>query len=57
MLTAWRSYTVALATALDADDRAEALRRFMRLAGSFDDDRRRRSLAVLVGSASARADA
>ena len=38
MVTAWRAYTVALATALDADDRDEALRLFMRLAGSSDDD-------------------
>lgn len=38
MLTAWRAYTVALTAALDADDRDEALRLFMRLAGSSDDD-------------------
>jgi pimeloyl-ACP methyl ester carboxylesterase len=34
MLTAWRAYRTDLATALRADDRDEALRLFMRLAGS-----------------------
>lgn len=38
MLAAWRAYTAALATALDASDRDEALRLFMRLAGSTDND-------------------
>ncbi|WP_308797155.1 alpha/beta hydrolase [Agromyces silvae] len=38
MLAAWRDYTLALAEALDADDRDEALRLFMRLAGSSDGD-------------------
>lgn len=34
MLVAWRAYQAELAAALDADDRDEALRLFMRLAGS-----------------------
>lgn len=38
MVAAWRAYTADLATALEADDRDEALRLFMRLAGSSDDD-------------------
>jgi len=38
MLTAWRAYTTDLAMALDSDDRDEALRLFMRLAGSSPDD-------------------
>lgn len=38
MFAAWHAYTVDLAAALDADDRDEALRLFMRLAGSSDDD-------------------
>ncbi|HEY1134084.1 MAG TPA: alpha/beta fold hydrolase, partial [Nocardioides sp.] len=38
MVAAWRSYRVALDAALDAGDRDEALRLFMRLAGSSDDD-------------------
>lgn len=38
MLTVWRAYTADLVAALDADDRDEALRLFMRLAGSFDED-------------------
>lgn len=38
MLTAWRTYTADLAAALDTDDRDEALRLFMHLAGSSDDD-------------------
>ncbi|MFC0531085.1 alpha/beta fold hydrolase [Phytohabitans kaempferiae] len=37
MLAAWRAYTADLATALDAGDRDHALRLFMRLAGSTDD--------------------
>lgn len=37
MLTAWRVYTAELAVALDTDDWDEALRLFMRLAGSSDD--------------------
>ena len=38
MLAAWRGYTADLAAALDADDRDEALRLFMRLAGSSDEE-------------------
>jgi len=38
MFAAWHAYTADLAVALDADDRDEALRLFMRLAGSSDDD-------------------
>ena len=38
MLAAWRAYTTDLAAALDIDDRDEALRLFMRLAGSTPDD-------------------
>ena len=38
MLTTWRAYTSALAAALDAEDRDQALRLFMRLAGSSDPD-------------------
>jgi hypothetical protein len=38
MLAAWRDYRAALPAALDADDRDEALRLFMRLAGSADSD-------------------
>lgn len=37
LLAAWRAYTADLATALDAGDRDEALRLFMRLAGSTGD--------------------
>ena len=37
MVTAWRDYTGALAAALEAGDRDEALRLFMRLAGSSDE--------------------
>lgn len=37
MLAAWRGYTGDLADALDADDRDEALRLFMRLAGSSNE--------------------
>lgn len=38
MLAAWRAYTHELAAALDADDRDQALRLFMRLAGSSAQD-------------------
>jgi hypothetical protein len=38
MLAAWSAYTGDLAAALDADDRDQALRLFMRLAGSSDHD-------------------
>ena len=38
MLTTWHAYTSDLAAALDADDRDQALRLFMRLAGSADPD-------------------
>lgn len=38
MVSAWRSYVNDLVAALDADDEDEALRLFMRLAGSSDDD-------------------
>lgn len=38
MLTTWRTYTRDLDAALDADDRDQALRLFMRLAGSSDPD-------------------
>lgn len=38
MSAAWPTYTVELAAALDRDDRDEALRLFMRLAGSSEDD-------------------
>ena len=38
MLTTWRAYTSELAATLDANDRDQALRLFMRLAGSSDDD-------------------
>lgn len=38
LVAAWRVYTDELATALDAGDHAQALRLFMRLAGSSDDD-------------------
>lgn len=37
MVTAWRTYTESLTAALDADDRDEALRLSMRLAGSPDE--------------------
>lgn len=37
MLAAWRAYTADLAAALDAGDRDQALRLFMRLAGSSDE--------------------
>ncbi|MGL5852341.1 MAG: alpha/beta fold hydrolase [Phycicoccus sp.] len=37
MLSSWRAYVADLATALDADDRDETLRLFMRLAGSADE--------------------
>jgi len=38
MLEAWRAYVGDLAAALDSGDRDEALRLFMRLAGSSDED-------------------
>lgn len=38
LLAAWRVYTAELTAALDAGDRDKALRLFMRLAGSTDDD-------------------
>jgi hypothetical protein len=38
MISAWRSYRVDLDAALDADDRDQALRLFMRLAGASDED-------------------
>ena len=38
MLAAWREYTANLAAALDCDDRDEALRLFMRLAGSSNEE-------------------
>jgi hypothetical protein len=38
MLAAWRAYVSDLAAALDADDRDQALRLFMLLAGSSDED-------------------
>lgn len=38
MVAAWQEYRVALEAALDAGDRDEALRLFMRLAGSSEDD-------------------
>lgn len=38
MVTAWHAYTTGLAAALDAGHRDEALRMFMRFAGSSDDD-------------------
>ena len=38
MIAAWRAYTSDLGEALGADDRDEALRLFMRLAGSSDPD-------------------
>lgn len=38
MVAAWRAYTEDLTAALDAGDRDEALRLFMRLAGSSDQD-------------------
>lgn len=38
MVAIWHDYTVDLALALEADDRDQALRLFMRLAGSSDDD-------------------
>ena len=38
MITAWRAYKADLAAALDADERDKALRLFMRLAGSSEDD-------------------
>ncbi|PRX97209.1 alpha/beta fold hydrolase [Allonocardiopsis opalescens] len=38
MLAAWRAYRAELDAALDAGDRDRALRLFMRLAGSSDDD-------------------
>lgn len=37
MVSAWRVYLVELTAALDAGDRDEALRLFMRLAGSSDE--------------------
>lgn len=37
MLAVWQAYTADVAAALDADDRDRALRLFMRLAGSPDD--------------------
>ena len=37
MIAAWRAYTAALTATLDADDPDEALRLFMRLAGSPDE--------------------
>lgn len=38
MVHAWRRYTADLASALDIDDRDEALRLFMQLAGSTDNE-------------------
>ncbi|MBK1789161.1 alpha/beta fold hydrolase [Prauserella cavernicola] len=38
MVAAWRDYLADLATALDADHRDQALRLFMRLAGSSDEE-------------------
>lgn len=38
MLATWHDYTRDLAAALDSDDRDQALRLFMRLAGSADED-------------------
>lgn len=38
MISAWRSYRVELDAALDAGDRDQALRLFMRLAGSSEED-------------------
>jgi hypothetical protein len=38
LVAAWRVYTDELAAALDSGDRDQALRLFMRLAGSSDDD-------------------
>lgn len=38
VITEWRTYKTDLAAALDADGHAQALRLFMRLAGSSDDD-------------------
>ena len=38
LVTAWRGYVEELTAALDSDDRDQALRLFMRLAGSSDDD-------------------
>ncbi len=38
MISAWQTYTADLVRALDIDDRDEALRLFMRLAGSSDED-------------------
>ena len=38
MVSAWQSYRLDLGTALDAGDRDQALRLFMRLAGSSDQD-------------------
>lgn len=38
MIAAWRSYRVELDAALDAGDRDQALRLFMRLAGSSEED-------------------
>jgi len=38
MVAAWQDYKGDLVAALDADDRDQALRRFMRLAGSTDHD-------------------
>lgn len=38
MLAIWRTHTAELGNALDAGDRDEALRLFMRLAGSSDED-------------------
>src|SRR5690606_29294566 len=37
MLAVWRAYRADLAVALDTDDRDEALRLFMRVAGSTDE--------------------
>ncbi|NEA35735.1 alpha/beta fold hydrolase [Streptomyces sp. SID13031] len=37
-VASWRAYVDDLGTALDADDRAQALRLFMRLAGSSEED-------------------
>ncbi|GAA1507437.1 hypothetical protein GCM10009741_00040 [Kribbella lupini] len=38
MLVGWQAYVDDLAVALDADDRDQALRLFMRLAGSSEED-------------------
>lgn len=58
MLAAWRAYRAELAAALDAGDRDEALRLFMRLAGwSAEGIAAARGRPGLAGAAAARADA